>query len=423
MTNTKTIDQKQLVNDIGALSENGFINCCHYMLSKEYGDRLVCSKSASNVWYSEKKLTWESGLIYETGLAKQFYIINYLPYELFSNPSQIPFDNPTLRGKLISLKKEFNDDPGLLWHAEGTHYYGADTFLDFCVFINAIYNDQDEIKQIAFEQIRKMLNDLGISDWRDQFFDRLHLGNPHSFVKANPFVVSEAVKYAKSLEAALSIEYSKDGYEVNILQDGKYITAGVGRASRNIFYPSMVERSPEDVCKEFEKLLNSEPSERVLREFLTDNFKLLFGNKYDTIIPEVALRFPELDISGKNRRIDLMLHDSVINDWEIIELKKHIHLTRQYRDGPVFAADVQGALAQVRNYYNILQQKEVRDYFLREGIEYYKPTMKLIIGGKKNVTHAQWRELVSSVQDIKILTYDSLLQEMKARYQIGYTSQ
>ena len=175
-------------------------------------------------------------------------------------------------------------------------------------------------------------------------------------------------------------------------------------------------RKADDICIEFEQLLNSNPSEKMLSDFIIENYRNILGFKYDAIESEVGLRFPELDIAGKNRRVDILVHNCVENDWELIELKKKIKLSKIYRGQPVFSSEIMGAIQQMRNYYNILQQDRVREKFLREGIEYYAPSLKLIVGGQKNVSQKQWRQMLLSTNGVKLITYDDLIKEMKVRY-------
>lgn len=130
------------------------------------------------------------------------------------------------------------------------------------------------------------------------------------------------------------------------------------------------------------------------------------------------MHFPELDIAGKNRRVDLMVHNRLENDWEIIELKKKIPLVKNYRDIPVFSSELSGAILQLKNYYNLLLQERVRESLKRDGIDYYYPRLKLIVGGSINTSHKQWMHLLSNARSegIEVLTYEKLIQEMKMRF-------
>lgn len=405
-------ETKKLINSIGNLSQNGFNHFVQYCLKEEYGDSLRRSSSSQDAWYT---VDHRGDMDFSTFL----FIANYLPYELFTSPYDIPFDNPLLRNRMQKLMAEMDKKKLLYVLQDGPLYYTVEKApAEFCFFTNTISDNYEEIKDAAFSQLEKMLHDLRMNIIGRNVPRGLQLGSPYSFVDNTPTIVPKALQYAQSLETLFSIEYSDDGYEVNLLRQDKYVTSGVGRTTKDLFFPFVIIRTPDSICLELEKLLNSEPSEKELQEFLYDNYKLIFGNRYDRIQSEVSLRFPELDIAEKNRRIDLMIHDSVQNDWEIIELKKQIPITRLYRDIPSFTSDIIGAINQLRNYHDILMQQKVKERFLREGIEYYHPAMKLIVGGKPNVTHAQWRKLVSDIHDVQLLTYDSMIKEIKARYYV-----
>lgn len=144
-------------------------------------------------------------------------------------------------------------------------------------------------------------------------------------------------------------------------------------------------------------------------------YKDIFGYKFDRIEPQIWLRFPELDIANKNRRMDIFLHNSIINDWELYELKKIIPLTKTYRDIPVFTSEINSSIQQIKNYYRILQNHSVKEKLQRDGIEYFEPTLSIVVGRTSELSHDMWRWLVTTNKEIKILTYDDLLAEMSMR--------
>ena len=75
--------------------------------------------------------------------------------------------------------------------------------------------------------------------------------------------------------------------------------------------------------------------------------------------------------------------------------------------------DLEGA---VRTYKGrILQNHEVKEKLKRDGIEYYEPSLNLVVGRTSTLPHDEWRWLATSNKDIKILTYDNLLTEMSNR--------
>jgi len=172
-----------------------------------------------------------------------------------------------------------------------------------------------------------------------------------------------------------------------------------------------------DILDEFNKLIFSDAQERTLEEFLRQYYKEVLGGKYDSISTQVWLKFPELDIGLKDRRLDIFMRNSVLGDWELFELKRsNIHLTKTVSDVPMFVSTVSDAIAQVKNYKRLLEQDKVKRALSAEGIEYYEPEVNLIIGKKPSISTPQWRRLIADNQNgIKIVTYDTLLAEARHR--------
>lgn len=195
------------------------------------------------------------------------------------------------------------------------------------------------------------------------------------------------------------------------------LNAGVSEKSKYIYEPVFLKlQKSETIRIEFEKLINQNPNEKTLEEFIRTYYREIFGFKYDRIETQLWLRFPEIDIGNKNRRIDMFLRNSVINDWELFELKRSsVKLTSTYRDAPVLSKEIINSIHQLKNYYRLFSQDKVRKQLQMEGIEYYEPALNLVIGNKPQVSHQQWRYLLSEQKDINILTYHELLKELKLR--------
>jgi hypothetical protein len=170
------------------------------------------------------------------------------------------------------------------------------------------------------------------------------------------------------------------------------------------------------LVKEFEQLLSCNPREAKLEAFLKKYFKEIFEG-YDRIETQVWLKFPDLDIGNKNRRLDVFLRNTASHDWELFELKKAIQLTHTYQDIPVFVNAVYLGIEQIRNYKRILSQDKVKKMFALQGIEYYEPEYRLLIGRNPDIPINQWRNLKKSHEnDLKIFTYDDILNGMRDRY-------
>lgn len=123
-----------------------------------------------------------------------------------------------------------------------------------------------------------------------------------------------------------------------------------------------------------------------------------------------------LDLRQKERRLDIFLRNSIVGDWELFEVKRLINLVGSYRDIPVLTHELHSAIQQVRNYAAILREDRVRRQFAAEGIEYYQPALRLVIGRKPKIPHAEWRWLLETNQGgVKIITFDDLLAELEVR--------
>jgi hypothetical protein len=195
--------------------------------------------------------------------------------------------------------------------------------------------------------------------------------------------------------------------------------SGVTKNTRSIIQPVYnIITSVDTVLKEFQTLINSDVKESILEEFLRENYKAIFGNKYDNVSTQIWLKFPDIDIGNKERRMDLMLRNSVQSDWELFELKRpNVSLTKSKSDVPMFTAAVHNTIAQANNYKSILQQDKVKRAFANDGIEYYEPEINIVIGKKPSITNAHWRRLVSqNASGINIIPYDTLLSEAKTRF-------
>jgi hypothetical protein len=82
----------------------------------------------------------------------------------------------------------------------------------------------------------------------------------------------------------------------------------------------------------------------------------------------------------------------------------------------VITAEVLYAIQQVQNYAGVLAQDKVKRKFAADGIEYFEPVLKLVIGRRPQISYQQWRSLVvRNEKDVKIITFDDLIKEMAIR--------
>jgi len=163
-------------------------------------------------------------------------------------------------------------------------------------------------------------------------------------------------------------------------------------------------------------LLSNNPKEATLENFLESHFRDIFGPNYDRIETQIWLRFPEFYISNRSRRLDIFLRNQIEKDWELFEIKRLVPLTGNYRDIPVLSREITTAISQVRNYVRILQQDKVKQSMYREGIEYFEPELRLVVERSPQIETEQWRRIVAdSSNGVKIITFDNLLDQMRAR--------
>jgi len=230
-------------------------------------------------------------------------------------------------------------------------------------------------------------------------------------------------KIVNEYSEGLAICMTSHDVSVNSFTSQRNLASGVSPGTRSIYEPLVVAQAihNQGILEEFAKLLREDTTEARLQEFVVAHYKDIFGPKYDRIETELWLRCPELDLDNKNRRLDIFLRNSIRNDWELFELKRAIKLTSTYRDSTAFVAEIWHARQQVRNYARILAQDKVKKHLALEGIEYFEPTLNLIIGRAPQVPQPQWRWLLADMErDIRIFTFDEILAELRSRFEDHY---
>lgn len=246
------------------------------------------------------------------------------------------------------------------------------------------------------------------------------IGNIKTFIDHSSVKVEGVLKaILQSYREGVCVTLSRDGISVNKISSERPLFCGVANQS---FYPyetiyTYASSRESALLKEFAALLNKNAKESDLEEFIRTHYKDVFGGIYDRVETQLWLRFPELDIANKDRRLDIFLRNSVSNDWELFEVKRAVQLTRTYRDIPVITSEVLYAVQQVQNYARMLAQDEVKRKFAADGIEYFEPVLKLVIGRRPQISQQQWRSLVvSNERDVKLITFDDLMREMAIRF-------
>ena len=248
---------------------------------------------------------------------------------------------------------------------------------------------------------------------------QLGVGNINTFLKGteneNGNINGIVSDFFKELNDGLSICILEDQISASYFVGGNEFP-GITAHTRSITQPVIKLISMSNVLDEFNTLLNGDSSEQELEEFLVTHYRFIFGEDYDCIMTQLWIKFPELDIGNSDRRLDIFMRNSVTSDWNLFELKRpSVKLTKTIRDVPMFTSEVQNAIAQVKNYKNLLSQDSVRRQFEKEGIEYFQPEIHLVIGRRPEITNRQWRRIVADESMLKILTYDNLYKAAENR--------
>ena len=250
-------------------------------------------------------------------------------------------------------------------------------------------------------------NDFGIGTY-DSFLDRA----PQKTEKVLKNLISKS-----KLETSLFFQNGRIFIEQHLPEN--FLQSGVVKGSLNPCDTviSSFSKNTNDTIQEFEEILNRSFKEDELAKFLERYYKQIFGAKYDRVESQLWLRFPELDINRKDRRLDIFLRNAIDKDWELIELKGSGKIITTYRDVPTLSARITGAISQLKNYERILMQDSVKKKMMQQGIEYYEPQMRLVVGGKPEISNEQWRRIkIENEKGLKITTCEDIIQEMKYRY-------
>lgn len=341
------------------------------------------------------------------------FVLQYLPLGLFNNPRLNELaDDPALVPKLEKISNIYKDACGY-WGMVSPCLLKAVKLqsLGFLLNLNGISRDLYETE--LFPQYQQLLEKIGL------YTPKMLIGSYDSFIDLSAPVVHKVLKnFFISNSECLSIELSSEHQHVSSFTTENSFLSGVLKSNKCPYEPVFENplKAREQILAEFESLLEKDVREAELEKFLVAHYQDIFGSKYDRIETQLWLRFPEMDIAGRERRLDIFMRNSLSNDWELFEIKKVIPLIGNYRNTPVIASEVAHAVLQLKNYSRNLSQYLVKEKLARDGIEYCEPTLHLVAGRIPQISHAQWRWLLSyHDKDVRIITYDDLLAEMHQR--------
>lgn len=330
------------------------------------------------------------------------FLMCYSPYMLFKEFSLDKLDTRELK-KLISLyisKRTYN------------HWLPIDGITLYVInnFDSMKIGESDEELLSYYEQ---ELNHILPGE-----LYRIGTGNCNTFA-SNPQVEIQSVlqKFLSENDEGISISLSDNGVQASqFIIENEF--AGITKSTNSPVQPVLKKLAKQNyILDDFNKLIFSNAKESVLEDFLYEHYQVIFGGKYDTIKTQLWLKFPELDIGKRDRRLDIFMRNALSKDWELFELKRsNVNLTKTSSDVPMFVSAVNDAIAQMKNYKHLLSQDKVKRKLAAEGIEYYYPEINLVIGKKPLISNEQWRRLQTDNQGgFKLITYDGLIKEATQR--------
>jgi len=406
---------EQLVKQIiSTLDRNAFSMFIYELWKlKDYSNDLKFQKTKLIGSHTYEQHYWEKlsnpGIYEHQGY--NLIIPFFQPIELFENITDKSVSDFDLIKRLKNYKSRITRRASSWQYWTDGQYHMS--LISFATNFEGI--DKDFYFESIIPKFQQLINELDIEA-------ETAVGSCDSFFELDP---ENTIKAFNNLidknKNQISISISGDNLEYNSFNQDKYLTSGLLKNSKNPYEPIFIDKGvcKSEIVKEFEFLINKNTSEAILEKFLKTNYKEVFGEHFDRIETQLWLRFPELDISNKNRRLDIFLRNSIERDWELFELKNIKKLTRTYRDIPTFTSEIHNAIQQVRAYEKLLSQEKVKEKFAKEGIEYFYPEIRLVVGNRPDISDEQWRFLKSTNENkLKIITFDELLESMKLRYKL-----
>lgn len=326
------------------------------------------------------------------------FFMCYTPYTIFKSFAIENLDFTELKRLVLKYtsQRNFSDAPWL--PIDGVTLYVINNF-------DTENLDVDDEKLLYIYE-NELTSLLGNEKYR------IGAGNLNTFINASQDVVRSTLRgFLDEYDDGISISFSDTGVHASrIITENEF--SGITKVTNLPLQPAFKKvLDKNDILHSFEKLIFSEAKESQLEEFIHQYYQEIFGGKYDRISTQLWLKFPELDIGNKERRLDVFMRNALEGDWELYELKRsNVELTKSISDVPSLVASVNDAIAQIKNYKRILEQDAVKRTLAADGIEYYEPEINLVIGKKPSIHNAQWRRLLSDNQNgFRILTYDKLL--------------
>ncbi len=380
--------EKRILSTFNKSTYEAFVKC---ILSNSYDEQVegfISSDKLSMPYF----VRYQEDGIYE--LYEHHYLTNF--YFLNQNNIQRKFVTPEIKKSVAQIIKNYIENPVRDWR---THHFGK-IFL-----MTNLYNFSENDYEEFFSLLEKMVNpklSYGI-------------GSIDTFFKEKSEEVNSYLRsFFRTSYDGIVLCVGKDHVEARAYFTENILSSGIMHASKlpleSIVTTNIINQFY--LIEELNNVINS-GDEHMIEEFIKENYATVLGKQYDRIETQIWLKFPDLDIGNRNRRLDVFAHNSIRDDWELFELKPDLDIITETRGVPTFTKAVYKAITQSKNYYRLLQQDTVKQKLKLEGIEYFEPVISIVMGKAPQLTKEKWQWLLNEHRDINLLTYDNIIQEMK----------
>jgi hypothetical protein len=330
------------------------------------------------------------------------YINHFSPTELFKQ-SSVKLDEAQLSDDLDKIQRHYSSP-------SSTHYrYVGEIYL----LLNTVESAIEDFAADVAPLFKRLAVKAGFN------VETYGVGTFASFLSYRPEETTQALaQLIMRPSEGLSINVGDDKVDVRPFWSEKPMFCGVTQDSLSPCETVYLSTKRQDAAalEELGALLYRGAKESELERFFVAHYRDIIGYKYDRIETQLWLRFPKLEITGSDRCLDVFVRNSVRRDWELFELKRAKPIISSSGNLPVFIRDVHDAIEQVRNYARLLKESAVKDRLAKEGIEYYEPSLNVVIGRTPQLEHAQWRRLVSN-NVVNLFTWDDFYEELRSRHQ------
>ena len=210
---------------------------------------------------------------------------------------------------------------------------------------------------------------------------------------------------------------------VTLLPDGKYRLVDPSRNLHDILYISSSEtKALELAIQELEEMVNDPRlKEAKLQHFFERNPDFILSDDHRAAHPQITLARDE----GGSLRPDFLLEPiDQTRLCDLLDLKMpaaQIFVMKERRIR--FSAAVMEACAQLREYHLYFDEVRNRD-FVKDtyGLSAYKPRMIVVIGRRGTASPIQIRQMEIDAPELKVKTYDEVVERMKYKLQRMRTS-